>query len=245
MKDKDNKKNRNENRKEEKEKIDIQQMYEKYSIIPIQEFISTNNIDIQKGLDENKVKENIEKYGINQIKQGKQKKWYNYLFESLTSPFNLILLGITLVLIYTDVYLSSPPSYANIIVIILLITISTLLEFFEVYNSNKAAQKLKSLVETKTTVLRYKNKKSVQLKVPLNEITIGDIIILSAGDIIPADLRVIESKDLFVTQSSLTGESDSVKKVVDLENINDQELEAITDLDNICFMGTNVTSGYA
>ena len=219
-------------------------MYEKYAITPIEEFLSKNNINIENGLSAKQVKENVEKYGINQIKQGKQKKWYNYLFNSFTSPFNLILLGITLVLIYTDVYLSSPPSYANIIVIILLITISTLLEFFEVYKSNKAAEKLKSLVETKTRVLRYKNGKPKEQKIPLNQITVGDIIILSAGDIIPADLRVIESKDLFVTQSSLTGESDSVKKTVDLENKDNKNLDTITELENICFMGTNVTSGY-
>ncbi len=86
---------------------------------------------------------------------------------------------------------------------------STLLEFFEVYNSNKAAEKLKDLVATTCTVIRNETK----IKIPLNEITIGDVILLSAGDIIPADVRVLEAKDLYITQSSLTGESDSVKNL--------------------------------
>ena len=173
------------------------------------------------------------------MKQKKQKKWYNYLWDSLLSPFNIILMGITIILIYTDIILTSPPSYANIIVILVLVLASTLLEFFEVYNSNKAAEKLKDLVATTCTVIRNETK----IKIPLNEITIGDVILLSAGDIIPADVRVLEAKDLYITQSSLTGESDSVKKSSSTELPSIDEIESITDLDTICFMGTNVTSG--
>ena len=88
---------------------------------------------------------------------------------------------------YTDVYLPEKPSYANIIVILILVAASTLLEFFEEYRSNKAAEKLKELVATTTTVLR--NGKEVQI--PIKEVVLGDIVILSAGSMIPADLRVI------------------------------------------------------
>ncbi len=132
------------------------------------------------------------------------------------------------------------PSYANIIVIAILVTASTLLEFFEEYRSNKAAEKLKELVATTATVLR--NGKEVQI--PIKEITLGDIVILSAGSMIPADLRVLEAKDLYVGQSSLTGESDAVRKVSNSE-ISLDELDSISDLDTICFMGTNVISGSA
>lgn len=223
---------------EKEEKEQISNMYEEESLKNIDEYINENNIDVENGLSNEQVKENILKYGLNQIKQTRQKQWYNYLFESLLSPFNLILLAIALVLVYTDVYLADKNNYSNIIVIIILTTVSTLLEFFEVYKSNKAAEKLKGLIETKATVLRNGNEEKVSLK----EITVGDIIILSAGDIIPADLRVIEAKDLYVTQSTLTGESEAVRKVVTL---NEEKIETITDLENICFMGTNVTSGYA
>lgn len=223
---------------EKEEKNDIMKMYEKESLKNIDEFIKENNINTEKGLDEKQVEENIQKYGLNEIKQNKPKTWYNYLFESLLSPFNLILLGIALVLTYTDIYLPETKNYSNIIVILILITVSTLLEFFEVYKSNKAAEKLKSLIETKTQIIRNGEKQKVALK----EITVGDIVILSAGDIIPADLRVIESKDLYIAESTLTGESEAVRKTNNLENT---KIETITDLKNICFMGTNVTSGFA
>lgn len=170
----------------------------------------------------------------------KPKRWYKYLLESLFSPFNCILLGIVAILFYTDVYLAEKPSYANIIVIAILVSASTLLEFFEEYRSNKAAEKLKELVATTTTVLR--NGKEIQI--PIKEIVLGDIVILSAGSMIPADLRVIEAKDLYVGQSSLTGESDAVRKNVN-SDISMEDLDNISDLDTICFMGTNVISGTA
>ncbi len=223
---------------EKEEKNDIIKMYEKESLKNIDEFVKENNMDIKKGLNEEQIEENINKYGLNEIKQNKPKQWYNYFFESLLSPFNLILLGIAVVLIYTDVILPETKNYSNIIVILILIAVSTLLEFFEVFKSNKAAEKLKSLIETKALVLRNGKEE----KVALNQITVGDIVILSAGDIIPADLKIIEAKDLYVSQSTLTGESEASRKVVNLEN---NKIETITDLNNICFMGTNVTSGYA
>ncbi len=223
---------------EKEEKNDIIKMYEKESLKNINEFIKENSIDIKNGLNEKQIQENINKYGSNEIRQNKPKQWYNYFFESLLSPFNLILLGIAVVLIYTDVILPETKNYSNIIVILILIAVSTLLEFFEVFKSNKAAEKLKSLIETKALVLRNGKEE----KIALNQITVGDIIILSAGDIIPADLKIIEAKDLYVSQSTLTGESEASRKVVNLEN---SKIETITDLNNICFMGTNVTSGYA
>lgn len=223
---------------EKEEKNDIIKMYEKESLKNINEFVKENNIDIKNGLNEKQIEENIKKYGLNEIKQNKPKQWYNYFFESFLSPFNLILLGIAVVLIYTDVILPETKNYSNIIVILILIAVSTLLEFFEVFKSNKAAEKLKSLIETKALVLRNGKEE----KIALNQITVGDIVILSAGDIIPADLKIIEAKDLYVSQSTLTGESEASRKVVNLEN---NKIETITDLNNVCFMGTNVTSGYA
>ncbi len=223
---------------EKEEKNDIIKMYEKESLKNIDDFIKENNIDTKNGLNEKQIEENINKYGLNEIRQNKPKQWYNYFFESLLSPFNLILLGIAVVLIYTDVILPETKNYSNIIVILILTAVSTLLEFFEVFKSNKAAEKLKSLIETKALVLRNGKEE----KIALNQITVEDIVILSAGDIIPADLKIIEAKDLYVSQSTLTGESEASRKVVNLEN---NKIETITDLNNICFMGTNVTSGYA
>jgi len=220
--------------------IDIKNSYGKECILPKEDFVSIFSV-VENGLTHSQFEERIHKYGQNILRKSKEKKWYNYLFQSLFSPFNIILIGISLVLFYTDVILSDPPSYANIIVIITLVSISTCLEFFEEFKSNQAALALRKLVETTCTIIRDGNK----IQVSLRDITIGDIVLLSAGDMIPADLRIIEAKDLYVGQSSLTGESDAVKKNVHSEITKLEDIDSITDLDTICFMGTNVISGSA
>ena len=220
------------------ESKDIYEIYKKDCVYSVKEFIDKHNFSA-KGLTTKKAEENQEKYGLNLIKQSKPKKWYYFLFKSLFSSFNIILLVITLLLIYTDVILPETPSYANIIVIIVLILVSSFLEFFEVFKSNKAAEKLKKMVSVKATVLR--NGKEV--KIPLEQVTIGDVVVLNAGDLIPADLKVIEANDLYLVQSSLTGESDAVRKTEVSEHKIESKIEDITDIDTICFMGTNVMSG--
>ena len=222
-----------------KEDINIDKVYGKDALSSLDDFIKDNNVNLKTGLRDEQVKLNIEKYGTNEIKGSKPKKWYDYFLESLFSPFNSILMGIILVLLYTDVYLSTEPSWANIIVIAVLIITSTLLEFFEEFRSNKAAEKLKELVATTVNVLRDGEDKEI----PIKDVTVGDIVSLSAGSMIPADLRIIEAKDLYVGQSSLTGESDAVRKEP-YSKIN-EKIENISDIDTICFMGTNVISGSA
>ena len=217
-----------------KEEVNIEKEYGKESSLSKEKFLETFDIK-ESGLKTAEATERINKYGLNEVKQAKPKKWYHYFFSSLFSPFNSILLGIALILFYTDVYLAEAPSYANIIVIAILVIASTLLEFFEEYHSNKAAEKLKELVATTTTVVR----EGKETKIPINQVNIGDIVMLSAGSLIPADLRVLEAKDLYVGQSSLTGESDAVKKSVDIASSN---IDSISELNNICFMGTNVIS---
>lgn len=222
-----------------KENVDVLKMYGEDSTTKRDEFLKKHNLN-EKGLTSKQAEINIKKFGLNETKKAKPKKWYNYLLQSLLTPFNCILIGISIILIYTDIYLAIEPSYANIIVIAILVTASTLLDFFESYRSNKAAEKLREIVETTTTVIRD-NK---EINIPVKNVTLGDIVLLSAGSIIPADLRIIESKDLYVGQASLTGESDNIKKTVELEN-KQEELDSISDFDNICFMGTNVVSGSA
>lgn len=223
----------------QKEDLNIRDMYGNQCILSKDDFLLKYNFN-ENGLSSKEAQEMIVKSGVNQVSQSKPKKWYNYFFESLFSSFNTILLGISLVLLYTDVVIPETPSYANIIVILVLVIASTLLEFFEEFRSNRAAEKLKELVGTTTLVLRD----GKEIKIPIHNITIGDVVLLSSGSMIPADLRIIEAKDLYVGQSSLTGESDAVKKSVNSE-LNDNDINSITDLDTICFMGTNVISGSA
>ena len=222
------------------EEFDVKKEYGDLALTKTRDFISKYNVKTN-GLTDTQVAENQKKYGANQITSAKPKRWYHYFLESLFGPFNAILLGIALVLIYTDIILPAQPNPANIIVICCLVFISTFLEFFQEFRSNKAAEKLKEMVQTKGAVIRN----GERIKIPFKDITVGDIVTLSAGDLVPADLRVLESKDLFVGQSSITGESDSIKKIPDSEMSSLDELESLTDLDNICFMGTNVVSGTA
>ena len=207
-----------------KEDIDVKSFYGEDSILNNKDFISKYNIS-EKGLSSSKARENLINLGPNQIKGAKPKRWYNYFLSSLFSPFNSILLGISFILVYTDIILPQKPSPANIIVIAALIIISTLLEFIEVYRSNTAAQKLKEMVQTSCQVIRN----GKEIKIPITEITLGDTIVLSAGDMIPADVRIIESKDIYVGQSSITGESDAVRKLTntELKSIDDMLLSSI------------------
>ena len=222
-----------------KEDIDIKSFYGKEATLSKNDFVDFYSINLN-GLTSEEAQSRLRKYGNNEIKHTKPKKWYHYFFSSLFTPFNSILLSITLVLIYTDIYLASTPNYSSIIVILVLVFVSTILEFFSEFRSNLAAEKLKQLVATTTTVIRDKK----EVHVPISEITKGDIVLLSAGSMVPADLRIIEAKDLYVGQSSLTGESDSIKKIAE-PDISFDEIQNIIDLNTICFMGTNVISGSA
>lgn len=222
-----------------KDEVDITKLYGLEATLPKEEFLQKYQVKAE-GLSSLEAQKNLQTFGLNEIKQAKPKKWYHYFFDSLFTPFNCILLGIVAILIYTDIYLPPTPSYANILVIAILVLASTLLDFFEEFRSNKAAEELKQLVATTTTVIRDGKK----IEIPISQVTLGDVVILSAGSMIPADLRVIEAKDLYVGQSSLTGESDSVKKTV-TSDLSIENLDSLSDLDTICFMGTNVISGSA
>lgn len=227
------------NTKVNKDELTAKKMYGKEATLTKDDFIKEYNVQLS-GISSKEAEEKKQKYGLNEVKSNKPKRWYNYFLESLISPFNCILLGIVVILLYTDVYLPETPNYANIIVIVILVTASTLLEFFEEFRSNKAAEKLKELVATTTTVIRD----GKETEIPIKDVVLGDIVILNAGSMIPADLRIIEAKDLYVGQSALTGESDAVRKNA-VTNLTINNISSISDLDTICFMGTNVISGSA
>ena len=118
-----------------KEEVDISKIYGESAKPDKGAFVQKNNIKLE-GLTNSEAEERIKKQGFNEIKQARPKKWYNYFLESLITPFNSILIGIVIILLYTDVYLAEVPSYANIIVIIILVTASTLLDFFEEFSDD-------------------------------------------------------------------------------------------------------------
>lgn len=135
-----------------------------------------------------------------------------------------------------------------------MVLISGLLRFWQEYRTNKAAEALKSMVRTTATVLRrgHYGAKPTKQEIPINQLVPGDIILLSAGDMIPADLRLINSRDLFVSQAILTGEAIPVEKYDAMGCVSPKSVDAgagsegeLLELSNICLMGTNVASGTA
>ncbi|MCK9268310.1 MAG: magnesium-translocating P-type ATPase, partial [Alkaliphilus sp.] len=132
-------------------------------------------------------------------------------------------------------------SWEAVIVIIIMVTISALLHFFQEYRSGKAAQKLKALVQSTAAIAR---KDTGVREIPMKYIVPGDIIHLATGDMIPADLKIIRAKDLFISQSALTGESQPVEKFSDVKTELNPKMNP-SDIDNICLLGTDVISGSA
>ena len=126
----------------------------------------------------------------------------------------------------------------TVIIITTMVAISGGHRFVQELRSGNAAERLLAMITTTCTVDR---KNTPRTEIPLDEVVVGDIVHLSAGDMIPADLRLIETKDLFVSQSSLTGESEPVEKV----SGRCTKTESATDYANIAFMGSNVISGHA
>lgn len=202
-----------------------------------------NDLNSSKnGLSEKEAINRLDSYGPNEITYKKKNPWYVYLLKSFLDPFVLILVVIVVISYFTDILFapSGEDSWITISIISIMIIISVILKFFQEYKSRIEADKLKDLVPTTAAVIRQD---SGIKKVIMSDIVPGDIVHLAAGDLIPADLRIISCKDLFISQSALTGESEPVEK---FSNIKDETHEKnIADLDNICLMGTIVVSGSA
>ncbi|MBS1921485.1 MAG: magnesium-translocating P-type ATPase [Bacteroidetes bacterium] len=194
------------------------------------------------GLSPEDIVRKQEQFGLNEIVHEKATSWYVQLLLAFFTPFNAVLSIVALVSLLTDVILVRPEhqDYDTLIIISSMILLSSLIRFWQEFRSNKAAEKLKGMITTTATVLRIgEGKKEIHIR----ELVPGDIIYLSAGDMIPADCRILQSKDLFISQSILTGESLPVEKR-DLSTIVQSNI-AVIELENIVFMGTNVVSGSA
>lgn len=182
------------------------------------------------------------KFGRNEIQHQKAPHWYVQLLRAFVNPFIFILLAIALVSFIIDIWLPpvSERDFKTVTVVSIMVVISALLRFVQEYRSNRAADKLKSMVKTTATVLR---KFQGKIEIPISELVPGDIVFLSAGDMVPADCRIMRSKDLFVTESMLTGEALPVEK--NYLAIRDADKKQPTELNNLAFMGTNIISGSA
>jgi Mg2+-importing ATPase len=184
------------------------------------------------GLSHKEAAARLRKYGenipVHTIKKSKLKR----LFEAYNNPLNLLMTLLAIISYFMG-------DIAATVMIALMVALAVALRFFQEVKAEDAAEKLKAMVRTTTTVMREGQK----CEIPLAQVVPGDIILLSSGDLVPADVRLIESKDLFVNQSALTGESIATEKHAKI--VGDHQVNSPFELQNMCFMGTTVESGSA
>lgn len=216
------------------------------------------------GLTEAEATERLHRYGRNQIAREKPPAWYVHLAQAFSNPFSAILMVLGIVSYFTDVRTAEHADWTKVVILLVIISISGLARFVEEYRSTVAAERLKAMVKTTATVIRRPDDPTgeatpapaaqlagVRREVPISELVPGDIVVLSAGDMIPADLRLLTAKDLFVSQSALTGESMPVEKyhqapaTAGRDEMTGGRSEDALASPVLCFMGTNVVSGSA
>ena len=200
-----------------------------------------------RGLDAEAVMVSRTKYGSNKVTHEKKQSLAKRLAGAFINPFTAILFCLAVVSAMTDMVFpyfallgSAPEDFdpLTVVIILTMVIISGTLRFVQESRSGNAAEKLLAMITTTCTVTRREQEK---IEIPMDDLVVGDIVHLAAGDMIPADVRILEAKDLFISQSGLTGESEPVEKTPSRS----VQKESITDYTNIAFMGSNVISGSA
>ena len=193
------------------------------------------------GLDEEQISERLHRDGLNEVLHEKPPHWSLQLLRAFKNPFIVVLLVLAGVQLATDEQDLTGP-----VIIAVMVAISVLLSFSQEYRSTRAAEKLKAMVRNTAAVTRQASDgHSEQIEVPVVELVTGDIVHLAAGDMVPADLRLLGAKDLFISQAILTGESLPVEKAAPALRQEPFAPGNPLDLPTICYMGTNVISGTA
>ncbi len=211
---------------------DVKKSLFRIAKLPIDELFSELS-STREGISKNSERRRASKGGLNEIITERPPTWYEVLFNNITNPFVLLLLGLSIL----SWLLGNIP---GLIIILVMVFIGVAIRFIQEFRSNLSASKLRALVSTKATVIRGKWVNDRE-EITFKYLVPGDVIFLSAGDMIPADVRVFSAHDLFISQSSLTGESIPVEKhEISPDEIKD---DSTLGLKNICFMGTSVVSG--
>jgi len=194
-----------------------------------QEFLFEKLETSQKGLTEEETQRRLEKYGFNEPAKKKKRTIALQILSKFINPLVIVLLIIAGFSLFFG-------EKINAILVIIMAFISVFLSFIQEYRASKEAEKLSEMVRTTATV--YRNGKAREVNI--REIVPGDIVDLFAGDMIPADLRIISCKDLFINQAALTGESFPVEKTIEAST---SSKYSPTEMTNIAFMGSSVVSG--
>ena len=192
------------------------------------------------GLDEEQIESRLDRDGPNEVSHEKPPHWSRQLLRAFKNPFIVVLL------VLAAVQLFSSDDFTGPVIIAVMVLISASLSFTQEFRSSKAAEKLKAMVRnTATATRRASDGHSERIEIPVVELVAGDIVHLAAGDMVPADLRLLGAKDLFVSQAILTGESLPVEKSAPVPGLQAQSAATPLDLPGVCYMGTNVISGSA
>ncbi len=192
------------------------------------------------GLTQERVENARETFGSNIVTHGKKEPLIKRLFNAFVNPFTAILFVLAIVSAFTDIIWAQvgEKDPTTVIIIATMVMISGVLRFVQETRSGNAAAKLSAMIRTTASVERAE---SGCTEIPMDEIVVGDVVHLSAGDMVPADIRITFAKDLFVSQSALTGESEPVEKLAQVQITGDSSTQAA----NLVFMGSNVISGSA
>ena len=194
-----------------------------------------------QGLDEIQIGARLHRDGPNEVSREKPPHWSLQLLRAFKNPFIVVLLVLAGVQLFTDRSDLTGP-----VIIAVMVGISVVLSFTQEFRSSRAAEKLKAMVRNTATVTRRASDgHSEQIEVPVVELVVGDIVHLGAGDMVPADLRLLSAKDLFISQAILTGESLPVEKSAPVAGTEAGVRGDPLELPGICYMGTNVVSGSA
>jgi len=202
----------------------------------------------RSGLTDEQVEARLDQYGPNEVTHEKPPTWYWQLFHAFLTPFNGVLFAVSFVSLFSDVIFAAPEdrTFRTIIVLITMVLLSTLLRFWQEFRSNKAAEELKAMVSSTAAVLRAGMDRPQEI--PISTLVPGDIVYLSAGDMVPADVRLLTAKDLFVSQAMLTGESIPLEKYampLKKASTGADASQNVLERETACFMGTNIVSGTA
>ncbi|MCL1897657.1 MAG: magnesium-translocating P-type ATPase [Micrococcales bacterium] len=192
-----------------------------------------------EGFDEEAIEDSRDQFGVNVITQQKRRSVARQLVEAFVNPFTVVLFVLAVISFVTG-------DLPATVIVTVMVTISGVLRFIQELRSHVAAEKLSEMVETTVAIQRLEEDDgvitSVRREIPLDELVVGDIVYLAAGDMVPADLRIIQAKDLFISQSSLTGESEPIEKTGEAQSAKGADP---FELSNLAFLGSTVISGSA
>lgn len=195
------------------------------------------------GLTRAEVEDHRLTYGKNEVVHEQKKNPFIVFIKTFINPFIGVLTGLAIISLIIDVLMAEPgeQEWTGVVIIAVMVVCSAILRFWQEWRANEATDSLMKMVKNTCLVKRAG---SGEEELDITELVPGDIVFLAAGDMIPADMRIIESKDLFISQASLTGESEPIEKFPEVKE-KQYRKGSIVELDNICYMGSTVISGAA